>query len=189
MRRDPEGHRWLVQRGRAHFSDARVPGVSQLLLRLVSNFRALSPFLAFLFFLFFLFFEEQCLFLKNNLLLFIYLAVSGFSCGTWDLWYSCGLWHLSLRDWTLSWGTWDLVPWRGIDPWAPCIGNTEPKPLDHQESPSLPFFLLLLLIVTQQFLLLNFCPHPLFCHCKRSTTPGITFKVFSWTKHKWSLWA
>ena len=30
-------------------------------------------------------------------------------------------------------------------------------------------------------------PSP-FCHCKRSTTPGITFKVFSWTKHKWSLW-
>ena len=93
MRRDPDGHRQLVQRGRAHSSDARVPGVSQLFLRLVSNFRALSLFLSLLFFISFLYLEEQCLFLKNNLLLFIYLAVPGFSCGTWDLGYS--LWPVA----------------------------------------------------------------------------------------------
>ena len=51
--------------------------------------------------------------------LFIYLAAPGLSCG--------------MRD--LHCGTWNLVPWPGIEPQAPCIGNAESSLLDHQESP------------------------------------------------------
>ena len=35
---------------------------------------------------------------------------------------------------TLSCGMWDLVPWPGIEPRAPCIGSVESSPLDHQGS-------------------------------------------------------
>ena len=48
-------------------------------------------------------------------LIFIYLAASGFSCGTWDLQSSLRrMWFSSLtRDWTLppALGAWSLSPW------------------------------------------------------------------------------
>ena len=41
----------------------------------------------------------------------LFLAVPGLSCSLLDIFFSCGMWY--------------LVPWRGIRPWAPCIGSTE----------------------------------------------------------------
>ena len=45
----------------------------------------------------------------------------------WVLAVAHGIFSGGLRE--------DLVPWPGIEPWTPCIGNTESQPLDHQGSP------------------------------------------------------
>ena len=71
-----------------------------------------------------------CYFLKW-INLFI-LAAPGLNWGTRDLhcsMFSCGMRTLSVAC------TWDLVPWPGIEPWAPCLGSAESYPLDHQGSP------------------------------------------------------
>lgn len=61
-------------------------------------------------------------------LLFVYLNIYylygclGLSCGTWGLWSL--LWH-DFHVPTCSRDMWNLVPWKGIEPRPPCIGNAE----------------------------------------------------------------
>ena len=54
-------------------------------------------------------------------LIFIYLAVPGLSCGTWDLLLmACEIFSCSMQ--TLSCGMWDLVPRPGIEPRSLALG-------------------------------------------------------------------
>ena len=68
----------------------------------------------------------------------IYLAVPGFSCGTWDL-------HCHMRD-LFSCGLWDVVPWPGMEPgplhWEHGTLTTGPPSLCH------PFFFFLHLVLS-----------------------------------------
>ena len=48
---------------------------------------------------------------------FIYLTLPGLSCSMWN-----------------------LVPWSGIEPGAPCVGSAESWPLNHQGGPWWTFF-------------------------------------------------
>ena len=50
---------------------------------------------------------------------FIYLTLPGLSCSMWN-----------------------LVPWSGIEPGAPCVGSAESWPLNHQGGPWWTFFFL-----------------------------------------------
>ena len=58
-----------------------------------------------------------CLF-STSIYLFIYLAVSGLSCGTQDL----QLWQVNSGC-----GMWDPVPWLGIEPGSPALGAWSPS--------------------------------------------------------------
>ena len=71
-------------------------------------------------------------FFKNCFYSFIWLH--------WVLVAACGIFSCGTQ--TLSCGMWDLVPWPGIKPGAPCIGSSEPQPRDHQgRSPWMAFFI------------------------------------------------
>ena len=75
---------------------------------------------------------DSCpLFHQGSPSFFLYLAVLGLSCNSRDL--KSSLWHVtsflvvacrifSCSMWTLSCGTWDLVPWPGMEPMATALG-------------------------------------------------------------------
>ena len=66
------------------------------------------------------------MFLLSLFFIFIYLAAPGLSSGTWNLLVvASGIFINSCSMQILGCGTWDLVPWPGIELWTPCVGRVE----------------------------------------------------------------
>ena len=61
----------------------------------------------------------------------IYLAILGLGCRIFSL--CCDEWEPTVDLGTFSWGMWDLVPWRGIEPKSPALGVWS---LSHWEVPT-----------------------------------------------------
>ena len=88
--------------------------------------------------------------LQCTFFFFIYLAVSGLSCGTWDIRCRlrdpcCGTWDLLVAACGIfSCGMGNLVPWPGVEPGPPALGAWS---LSHWTTREVPRWYMLLFLI------------------------------------------